>query len=31
MYQEDLVKSAKSLKKYLKQLKPTDEYARGYT
>ena len=30
MYQEDLVKSAKSLKKYLKQLKPTDEYVRGY-
>jgi hypothetical protein len=30
MYQEDLVKSAKSLKKYLKRLKPTDEYVRGY-
>ena len=30
MYREDLVKSAKSLKKYLKRLKPTDEYVRGY-
>ena len=30
MYQDDLVKSAKSVKKYLKRLKPTDEYVRGY-
>ena len=30
MYQKDLVKSVKSLKKYLKRLKPTDEYVRGY-
>jgi hypothetical protein len=28
--QEDLVKSIKSLKKYLKRMKPTDEYVRGY-
>tara|TARA_R110002051_G_scaffold5987_1_gene29686 strand:+ start:269 stop:547 length:279 start_codon:yes stop_codon:yes gene_type:complete len=30
MYQDDLVKSAKSLRKYLKKMKPTDEYVRGY-
>ena len=30
MYQEDIVKSVKSLKKYLKRMKPTDEYVRGY-
>ena len=30
MYQGDLVKSIKSLKKYLKNMKPTDDYVRGY-
>ena len=30
MYQDDLVKSVKGLRKYLKKLKPTDDYVRGY-
>ena len=30
MYQDDVVKSINSLKKYLKKMKPTDDYVRGF-
>ena len=30
MYQDDIVKSIKTLQKYLKKMKPTDDYVRGF-